>query len=47
MTNREQEILILPKNNPMISQCELADALHITRSSVGVHITNLMKKATF
>jgi len=31
-------------NNPMISKNALADALHITRSSVGVHITNLMKK---
>ncbi len=44
MTNREQEILKLLRNNPMISQNELANALHITRSSVGVHITNLMKK---
>ncbi|SHH86861.1 pseudouridine kinase [Sporobacter termitidis DSM 10068] len=44
MTNREQEILTLLKTNPMISQNALADALHITRSSVAVHITNLMKK---
>lgn len=44
MTNREQEILTLLRNNPMISQNELADMLHITRSSVAVHITNLMKK---
>lgn len=44
MTNREQEILTLLKSNPMISQNELADVLHITRSSVAVHITNLMKK---
>jgi len=44
MTNREQEILTLLRNNPMISQNELADTLHITRSSVAVHITNLMKK---
>jgi pseudouridine kinase len=44
MTNREQEILVLLKSNPMISQNELAETLHITRSSVGVHITNLMKK---
>lgn len=44
MTNRELEILTLLRNNPMISQNELADTLHITRSSVAVHITNLMKK---
>lgn len=44
MTNREQEILTLLRNNPMISQNALAKALHITRSSVAVHITNLMKK---
>lgn len=44
MTNREQEILNLIKKNPMISQNDLSDALGITRSSVAVHITNLMKK---
>lgn len=44
MTKREQELLVLLHNNPMISQNELAEALHITRSSVAVHITNLMKK---
>ncbi len=44
MTNREQEILELIKKNPMISQKELADSLGITRSSVAVHITNLLKK---
>ena len=44
MTNREQEILELIKKNPMISQNELADILGITRSSVAVHITNLLKK---
>lgn len=46
MTSREQEILKLLRNNPMISQNELAETLRITRSSVGVHITNLMKKGT-
>ena len=30
--------------NPMISQQELADQLNITRSSVAVHISNLLKK---
>ncbi len=44
MTNREEEILNLIKINPLISQNELADILRITRSSVGVHIGNLIKK---
>ena len=44
MTNREQEILALLRTNPLISQNELAQTLGITRSSVAVHITNLMKK---
>ena len=44
MTNREQEILDLIKKDPMISQSELGEILGITRSSVAVHITNLIKK---
>lgn len=44
MTNREQEILDLIKKNPMISQSDIANILGITRSSVAVHITNLLKK---
>ena len=44
MTQREQQILALIEANPMISQQELAEALNITRSSVAVHISNLMKK---
>lgn len=44
MTNREKEILQLIKDKPMISQKELAEKLNITRSSVAVHITNLLKK---
>lgn len=44
MTNREQEILRLIRQNPLISQKELADALGITRSSAAVHIANLIKK---
>jgi len=44
MTNREQEILDLIRKNPMISQNELGEILGITRSSVAVHITNLVKK---
>lgn len=44
MTNREKEILELISKNPMISQKEVANILGISRSSVAVHITNLMKK---
>lgn len=44
MTKREEEILNLIKSNPLISQNELSDILKITRSSVAVHITNLIKK---
>ena len=44
MTQRERQILQLIEENPMISQQEIADALGITRSSVAVHISNLMKK---
>lgn len=44
MTKREEEILELISKNPMISQREIAEKLGISRSSVAVHITNLMKK---
>ena len=44
MTQRERQILQLIEENPMISQQEIADKLGITRSSVAVHISNLMKK---
>jgi len=44
MTQRERQILQLIEANPMISQQELADELGITRSSVAVHISNLMSK---
>ena len=44
MTQRERQILQLIEANPMISQQELADKLGITRSSVAVHISNLLKK---
>lgn len=44
MTQRERQILELIAVNPMISQQELADNLNITRSSVAVHISNLLKK---
>lgn len=44
MTQRERQILNWIKENPMISQQELAERAGITRSSVAVHISNLMKK---
>ena len=44
MTQREQQILGWIRENPLISQQELAEKAGITRSSVGVHISNLMKK---
>lgn len=44
MTNREKELFELIQSNPMMSQNELADKLKITRTSVGVHISNLIKK---
>lgn len=44
MTHRERQILQLIEANPMISQTELANGLGIARSSVAVHISNLIKK---
>lgn len=44
MTERERELLGWIRENPMISQQELAERAGITRSSVAVHISNLMKK---
>ena len=44
MTQRERQILSLIEANPMISQQSIADALQITRSSVAVHISNLLKQ---
>ena len=44
MTQRERQILQLIEANPMISQQTIADELGITRSSVAVHISNLMNK---
>lgn len=44
MTQRERQILQLIEENPMISQQEIAEKLGITRSSVAVHISNLIKK---
>lgn len=44
LTERENEILSLIRAHPEISQQEIGDQLNITRSSVAVHISNLMKK---
>lgn len=44
LTDREQEILRLIEQNPMISQHDLAQLCGITRSGVAAHISNLMKK---
>ena len=44
VTQREQQILQLIENDPLISQQQLAETLGITRSSAAVHISNLMKK---
>ena len=44
MTQRERQILQLIEKDPLISQQDIADILGITRSSVAVHISNLMKK---
>lgn len=43
-TDREQQILSWIKQNPMISQNELAELCGITRSGVAAHISNLVKK---
>lgn len=44
ITEREKEILRFIKESPMIKQQELAEKVGITRSSVAVHISNLMNK---
>lgn len=44
MTQRERQLLNWIEENPLISQQELANRAGITRSSVAVHISNLMKK---
>lgn len=44
MTKREAEILERIRQNPMISQKALAEELGIVRSSIGVHLSNLVKK---
>lgn len=44
MTQRERQILECIAANPMIAQQEISEKLGISRSSVAVHISNLMKK---
>lgn len=44
LTTKEQEVFELICENPQISQDELAKKLNITRSSVSVHVSNLLKK---
>ena len=44
LTKREQQILEWIKADPMISQEALAKRAGIARSSVAVHISNLMKQ---
>ncbi|KRM09925.1 PfkB family carbohydrate kinase [Paucilactobacillus suebicus] len=44
MISREQQIFEWIKQNPMITQNELAELAGITRSGVAAHITNLVKK---
>ena len=44
MTDREQQIMELLRQDPMLPQGEIAKRLGITRSSVGVHLANLSKK---
>ncbi|MCQ2538287.1 MAG: PfkB family carbohydrate kinase [Lachnospiraceae bacterium] len=44
MTKREAQIYEWICHNPLITQEEIAERAGITRSSVGVHISNLMKK---
>lgn len=44
ITARESEVLKLIKENPLISQNELANILNISRASAATHIHNLTKK---
>ncbi|PKM44572.1 MAG: hypothetical protein CVV03_07425 [Firmicutes bacterium HGW-Firmicutes-8] len=44
ITEREKEIIKILKNDPMISQEDLAQVVGISRSAVAVHISNLIGK---
>lgn len=44
ITDRERQILGWIRENPSITQKELAEKAHISRSSVAVHVSNLTRK---
>ena len=44
MTKQESKILEIIKNNPTIEQAEIASLLNISRSTVAVHISSLIKQ---
>lgn len=44
MTKQEEKVLEIIKNNPTIEQAQIASLLNIKRSTVGVHISNLIKQ---
>ena len=44
MTRREQEILAWIRDNPLISAASWRSGRALRRSSVAVHISNLMRK---
>ena len=44
MTSREREIYLLIKEDPMITQEEIAEQLGISRSAVSVHISSLLRQ---
>ena len=44
MTKREQQILAMIRENPLISQATIADRLGISRPAVAGHIMNLVNK---
>ncbi len=44
MTKKEREILEIIKADPTIEQSEIAELLHISRSTVAVHISSLIRQ---
>ncbi|MEO7071078.1 MAG: PfkB family carbohydrate kinase, partial [Nostocoides sp.] len=44
LTDREQQIIVLLRNDPMMSSAAIADRLGTTSASVNVHLSNLGKK---
>ena len=47
MTQREREIYEIIKQDPSISQNEIAQKLNISRSAVSVYLNELYKKKIF